>query len=277
MAKPLTKTTKSGIGYARSAEVERQIDELLALESEDRLRRCLVTIVANPGYVMSETLVHLARASLKDGSKAEIAALYPALERRVARRFRHPEAYAGPVQIASLQLRETVLDALRLMLARDIHGPVSALDFFEVRFDRALSMLRLDAMKPIRREAKRWAPLYSAGGIAPTAEAEQASASAAETEPSLEERWSHFTSLASSLPPLERSIVDLLGQGLAIASNDPETPTVSKLLGRSDRTIRARRDLAFASLRRRHAAAHCSSSECARSAPCRKRGCCWSR
>ena len=52
------------------------------------------------------------------------------------------------------------------------------------------------------------------------------------------------------LPELQRRIVVMWRQDIPIESNDPSVESISKVLGKSEKTIRTHRDRAFASLKR---------------------------
>ena len=52
------------------------------------------------------------------------------------------------------------------------------------------------------------------------------------------------------LPELQRRIVVMWRQDIPIESNDPSVESISKVLGKSEKTIRTHRDKAFASLKR---------------------------
>jgi DNA-directed RNA polymerase specialized sigma24 family protein len=54
-----------------------------------------------------------------------------------------------------------------------------------------------------------------------------------------------------SLPELQRRIVVMLRQEVPIESKDPSIESISKVLGKSEKTIRTHRDKAFASLKLR--------------------------
>ena len=54
-----------------------------------------------------------------------------------------------------------------------------------------------------------------------------------------------------SLPEFQRRIVVMWRQDIPIESNDPSVESISKVLGKSEKTIRTHRDKAFASLKLR--------------------------
>ena len=53
-----------------------------------------------------------------------------------------------------------------------------------------------------------------------------------------------------TLPIMQRRIVEMLLKEIPIDSSDPDTLTISKVLGKAEKTIRNQRDRAFVSLRR---------------------------
>jgi len=54
-----------------------------------------------------------------------------------------------------------------------------------------------------------------------------------------------------SLPEFQRRIVVMWRQDIPIESNDPSVESISKVLGKSEKTVRTHRDKAFASLKLR--------------------------
>ena len=54
--------------------------------------------------------------------------------------------------------------------------------------------------------------------------------------------------IESSLPE-QRTVIEMLRQGFPIDSKEPDVMTISRVLGRSEKTIRNYRDRAFAALR----------------------------
>lgn len=54
-----------------------------------------------------------------------------------------------------------------------------------------------------------------------------------------------------SLPEFQMRIVEMLRQGVPIESKDPSVDSISKVLGKTEKTIRTHRDKAYASLRLR--------------------------
>jgi DNA-binding NarL/FixJ family response regulator len=60
---------------------------------------------------------------------------------------------------------------------------------------------------------------------------------------------SRLDAAMDELPPLQQRIIEMLRQGVQIDSNDPGTVTISKSLGKSEKTIRNHRDMAFSRIR----------------------------
>ncbi len=52
-----------------------------------------------------------------------------------------------------------------------------------------------------------------------------------------------------SLPEFQRRIVEMLRQEIPIESKDPSISSISKVLGKTEKTIRTHRDKAFTTLR----------------------------
>lgn len=59
---------------------------------------------------------------------------------------------------------------------------------------------------------------------------------------------SKIAAAINSLPPDERRVVELILEGIPIDSKEKDTMTMAKMLGCSEKTVRNRRDRAFAKL-----------------------------
>ncbi len=138
------------------------------------------------------------------------------------------------------------------LLVSNRSGYLEKLDFFEVRFDMAISRLRDTAKKQVRRRDRRHVPIdrdESNGEL--TAEVEKAAGS---FDPFSEEKnWSfeyrlRLDAAIDLLPSLQRGILEMLRKGIPIESKDSGSVTISKTFQKVEKTIRNQRDKAFATL-----------------------------
>ena len=139
------------------------------------------------------------------------------------------------------------------LLAADRIAYKDRLDYFEIRFDGALKRLRLDAERQARRDEKRHQPLgddEASGELSPEVEA-AARVYDPFAMPDLDEPAYRlrFDTAIENLPAGQRRIIHMLRQGFVIDSKDPDVMTISKALGRSEKTIRTYRNKAVAALR----------------------------
>jgi DNA-binding CsgD family transcriptional regulator len=251
---PLTKKTLSGKTYERDPKVEALLVELFSLSRDQMLARAAITRRNDPGYVPSECLVFLIRASRSDNSDAWFERLYKLLAERVLRCLPRLESADGKTEsLTRGKIRDKVFGRFVELLAADRTEPATKLDYFEVRFDGALASLRRDAQEQAWREENR-------------SEALEFDGETGELSPEVERAVGHIDPFAGpeidganyrsrldaaieALPPEQIRIVDMLRQGFPIDSKASGTMTIAKALGRSEKTIRAHRDKAFATLR----------------------------
>jgi hypothetical protein len=251
---PLTKKTLEGQLYKRDPKIEALLVELAALPREQLLERARITRRSDLGYVPSECLVYFVRASRHDNSEVWFEQLYKVLTERVLRCLPRPESADGETESLTRGIiRDRIFGRFVELLAADRSDTTDKLDYFEVRFDGALASLRRDAQAQAWRDENR----------STTIELDEETG---EPSPEVERAVGHLDPFASreiedadyrsrldaaigALPPEQIRIIDMLRQGFLIESKDPEVMTISRALGRSEKTIRTHRDKAYAALR----------------------------
>jgi DNA-directed RNA polymerase specialized sigma24 family protein len=161
-------------------------------------------------------------------------------------------APGGTLSLTDSRIREGAFDRFNELLAEDRAGYSERLDYFEVRFDGAMAHLRLDARRPAYREESRRAPLALEGEDGAPAEAEWAARAPAPFEVNGIDGFLYrprLNAAIGALPPLQRTIIEMLRQEIPIDSKEPGVVTIASVLDRSEKTIRTHRDLAWAALR----------------------------
>lgn len=163
MARPLTRVNKkTGKTYTRPAEVEAQIDRVLALGFAEALRRAKVIDRASPDYLYSECLVHLVRETMRTGRDREGEAFLLQLLERCRANLR------GTIQEDGVpnaqQLRDEILQHLAMMFAEDAVEGSTWLDYYECRFNGAFRALRIDFYNHEVGQANRIVPDTSESG-----------------------------------------------------------------------------------------------------------------
>ncbi len=84
---PLRKRTKKGVLYMRSAAVETLLVEIATLSRDQLLERAEIRNRRAAGWVPSECLLHLLRASRSENSEAFFERLFSVLSARVIAAF----------------------------------------------------------------------------------------------------------------------------------------------------------------------------------------------
>ena len=247
--RPLRKRKLDGTLYTRVEKVETRLGELLRLPEDTVLSHCACPVKEASEFVPSECMLYLVRIQYGSNSKVT-EQLFHLLAERVLRRLPSRTGTVGTaVSLTTSSITDEVYGNFIAMVSRDSQDYVEKLDYFEVRFDSALSTLRLDARKKAWRHENRSVALEAnpETGELP----EDLEKRLGPTEPfgikQLEQAdyRSRLDEAIDSLPPLQRQIITLLRQGMKIESQDPQEMTIAKALQKSERTIRTYRDLAF--------------------------------
>ncbi len=253
MIEPLRKTTSGG-RYVRTAQTEALLFELASLERAELVRRAGIPDSNHPEYVTDECLLHFIRACRSGNSERNFEVLYKILAGRVLRRLPRAEHRAGAtVGMTPEAIRDDVFGRFTELLASDRVTYCEALDFFEVRFEQALTRLRLTARKKAWRHENRTAPLDRDDETGePSAEVEKAAVEfhhACESQIDDPEFRLRFDAAIEALPPPQGRIVTMIRTGIPIDSQEAGQLTIAKALGKSEKTIRNQRDKAYAVLR----------------------------
>jgi DNA-directed RNA polymerase specialized sigma24 family protein len=151
------------------------------------------------------------------------------------------------------EINELVLYNLNILVCGDREAYSERLDFFEIRFDEAIAKLRYDAQRTVWRRQNRSTALEDeeTGEMSPAVEKAAGSHNPFETE-KIEDRdyRLRLDGAIDTLPPLQQRIVQMLRKEVPIDSKDPYAVTISKTLGKVEKTIRLNRDKAFDTLKR---------------------------
>lgn len=243
MAIPLRKTSaKDGKPYQRRPEVEQLIDELEGMPESDQVQCC--SRFDNP--VPMEVLLYFLRQK-KDEPKSHyleqlFSAFFTRLEISVKKSI--SKTQFGKADI----IREEIISQLLEKIAKDNPEGNFILDYYEVNFNDALQKLRFSVLREIGPASKK-DPLSKPTSLT------MGTSDGVEVAPGLEEAAAEFFNPGSSnlknenfrfwlsdaiklLPDKERRAVGLRLQGMQVEAKDPNTLTISKALGCTDRTVR---------------------------------------
>lgn len=252
MARPLERRTREGRLYERLPSVEASIDRAMVLGTAALLVEAAIEGEEGPGYLRSECLVHLLRAMPVGNDDPRLLGLVEILVRRMERSLkgsiRTSRAYDAE------RLRTEVVDRFVDLLVEDRGTPGTVLDFYEVRFARALAALRTDVVRGALRELGRFEHLEDLRGedgeALPSVDRDILLAfqeGGAEQE---RERFrNELLRAIDLLPAHQREAVSLFLAGYETEGDG--TDTIASICGVSDRAIRYRLTKAFAALRQR--------------------------
>jgi hypothetical protein len=171
--------------------------------------------------------------------------------RRTLPRVENPDGMT--LSFTRSQVHEQVYDKFVTLLLKERTDYVERLDFFEVHFNGGLGLLKLDAQDKAWKEENRNTELEAdedSGEI--DAEVEKAAGSYEPFDPEILDDYiyrSRLDAAMDELSPLQKRIIEMWRQDIPIDSIDPTVVTISKSLGKSEKTIRNHRDLAFNKLR----------------------------
>lgn len=252
----LSKRKPDGTVYTRPAEVESALQRILELPRDDVRAALSVRDRSDPKYLPSECILHLIRRTRMDNRDTYFQELYQALMARVDRalpRFEYEIGDDTGVDLSRARIRDEVRDRLAEMIIADRNAAATRLDFFEARFAAGVAKLRRTAQEKIWRDDGRrrpLEPLEETGEL--SIEVERAAGS---MDLPSSEKWddpfyrSRLQAAIDALPPEQSRIIEMLQKGIPIESQDPDAPSICKIEGCVEKTVRNRRDAAIRALR----------------------------
>jgi hypothetical protein len=240
--------------YTRIPEIEDKLIELEGLSRDDILTRIQIRRRDDPGYIPSECLVYFVRASRADNSTSAFERMYKILVERVMRALPKAESVDGDTaSLTKSVIRDKVFGRFAELLAADRNEYSEKLDYFEVRFDGALTSLRRDAQEQAWRDENRSASLEFDEETGELSEEVERAAGSFDWSPDSEIDGADYRfrldAAIDALPPEQIRIVEMLRKGVPIDSKEVNAVTIAKTLGKSEKTIRTHRDKAFATIR----------------------------
>lgn len=252
MPEALKKKNKDGSLYKRPPEVETKLEQLEGVESVARIRLFEPLSRTHPDYVSSEVLLYFLRRSWAQNKVAEFEQIFKLLIRRVESALTST-LNDGRMARAS-EIREEIMSQFAVQIAKDCQEQSGLLDFYEVRFDKAFVSFRTSALRKIGPSTDKTVPLTSddSDSTALTPEVEAAATDFLNGNLSKLDDPSFRSSLMDAinkLPDDQKLVIGLLLQDFPIDAKDPDTMTIARILGCTERTVRNRRDRALKTLR----------------------------
>ena len=251
MSRPLRKHKLDGTPYFRRDKVEAEIQALAGISAAELERRAGLWQVSDPGFVSPEALLYFVRNAVAGAHREKLT---EKLLVRVARRVPSvTDAGGASVSLTRMNIREDVRDHFVDLLLSDRGQYDDRLDYYEVNFSSAVAADRRDANVRHWKHENRTAELETEDGEV-SAQVESAVGDYDPFDPDELDKKDYRILLdeaIDSLPEFQRRIVVMWRQDIPIESNDPSVESISKVLGKSEKTIRTHRDKAFSSLRLR--------------------------
>lgn len=251
MARPLRKHKLDGTPYFRRDKVESEIQAFAGISAAELERRADLWQVGDPGYVSAEALLYLVRNA---ASGAHREKLTEKLLIRVARRVPSvANADGKSVSMTRMNIREAVRDHFVDLLLSDRNQYDDRLDYYEVNFNSAVAADRRDANDRHWKQENRTTEIETEDGeVSAQVESAVGNYNPFDADELDEKDYRLLLDEAiDSLPEFQRRIVVMWRQDIPIESNDPSVESISKVLGKSEKTVRTHRDKAFASLKLR--------------------------
>ncbi|PQA85876.1 RNA polymerase sigma factor [Hyphococcus luteus] len=252
---PLRKVKNDGSPYVRQPQIESRLPELLSLPLEAFSDRALIKNRRDPDYIPSEILMHRLRRCRRHNSNAEFDAIFSIVSERIKRACPKAETRIEdkPAEISHLAaILEQTLDRFTELVLLDRQDYEERLDIFEAVFDRAVVTLRHSAIRKVMTRQKPLAPLeYDESGDVP-AEVEESLDFLGPQSLSPEEELTYrfqVRAAIDSLPEEERRVIEMQEAGIQDESKDEDTPSISRIIGRTPKTVRAIRSRAIKKLR----------------------------
>lgn len=251
VVRPLCKTKLDGTPYHRRGAVEAEIQQLATLSAAELERRSALLPKTVPGFVSPEALVYFVRNLPEGGHRDKLTTLL--LDRVVHRVPRATDTGGRTMSLTRMNIREDVVDHFvdLLLSDRDVYN--DRLDYYEVSFNSAIAWDRQDVSTRHWTHENRSDEL----GSDDTEVSDRVEAAVGGYDPfdatELDKKVyrMRLDDAIDSLPEFQRRIVEMLRQEIPIESKDPSVVSISKALGKAEKTIRTHRDKAFASLKMR--------------------------
>lgn len=246
---PLRQRQQDGRPYTRPADIIAAIYALSQLSKEEFAKR--IDPQNSDDIVPSECLLYFVRRPPFEADKDVLWVLFTAIRQRVLKAVPVPIKSGKGQRSIDLDIREAVSDKFNELLCRDQTEYQERLDFFEFRFNLAIARLRATARRDICRDVSHFVPLAHDNETNETSpEVEKALSCFTDSfgGPSTDSSYRskiHFA--ISSLPPDERRVVELFMEGIPIESSETDM-TMVKILDCCEKTVRNRRDRAFAKI-----------------------------
>lgn len=253
MPQALKRKKKDGTPYERPAEIEAWLVKLEAIDPSARLSLFEVVSRKHAEYIPTEALVHFLRQAWANGNRAHFEKLFKLLLLRIEQSL-HSSIPDARMDGAS-DIRDEIRGRFVEKITKDCNGKSSLLDFFEIRFDRALATMRVSVLRQMGPSTVKTVPLgfhNDDDELEISAEVESAAAEFLGGIPSQLDDPAFrlaFEAAIGGLPDDQKQVVGLLLKGIPIYCQEPDVMTIARILSCNERTVRNRRDRAYITLK----------------------------
>ena len=249
---PLRKVSPAGDLYARRPAIETLIGHCCEMPFEALIERAGIKDRRHPDYLPSEVLVHYLRATRSDNTDRRFEKLYDIVIARLVRNLR-PAVHGDKESAWQSELQERVTERFVIRLMKDRSEYREALDIFEVAFDRAARALKVDMLRIMGRRVPPTASLEDEDSGEIREDIELALQALNPLAKPMELQMTYRIQLRraiDSLPDNERRVIDMIFAGIPAESDDPNTPSIARILNCHPKTVRNRRDNAINKLKK---------------------------
>lgn len=249
MSRSLRKLKLDGTPYSRRDIVESEIQALAGISAAELERRTGLGTSSELGFISPEALLYFVRNAAPGAYRDKLT---EKLLSRVVSRVRPVTDFGGDtISLTRMNIREAVVDHFVDLLLSDRTEYDERLDYYEVNFNAAIAADRRDANVRHWKHENRNDNLETEDGEI-SAQVESLVGGYNPFDPDELDMKNYRLLLDDAigcLPELQRRIVVMLRQEIPIESKDPSIESISKVLSKSEKTIRTHRDKAFASLK----------------------------
>lgn len=252
---PLLKRRISGELYARRSPIIDLIATSLTWSFDDLLDRAAIRDRRNDKYVPSEVLVYHMRQTKPDNSDGRFVSLYNILRDRIEAACPRPSRQIADKvyeDARTAEIRDATINHITELMFIDRQGYDEQLDIYEVVFDKAVRSAHITKLREVNRReyAKEEVEDTVTGEVRAVVEAalDRYKKHGLTDEEDLDYRI-HLRRAIDALPIDEREVIDLMLADIPIETNKNSESSMTELLGCVEKTVRNRRDRAFAKIR----------------------------
>jgi len=247
----LRKKKKNGQLYNRPATIEAYIAQTLDWPFDRLIEQATIHDRRHAEYVPSEVLLYHLRQTKSDNSDARFLALYNIIQDRVEAACPRANTMVGDRQFEDARLaeiRDLMVEFVVDLIFEDRLEYSEKLDFFEIRFDRAVRLVRINKFRRVgRKENPKESLEYDDSGDIP-ADVEEALERLKKASWNKEDELTyriHVRRAIDALPTEEQKVIDMILADIPIEAQDEDEVCITGLLGCTPKTVWNRRNRAI--------------------------------